>query len=236
MKQPWCNVCGTVHGSPGRCPGELTAESPERHGWRVNVETPHGIEAYGVLIAKTECGVWRARVMTYPNILWAVPGGSGTIKFAAETPITAERQAIEFIRTHCRERRYTMRNEVALATPENIDDAESEFVVPEAATRIIRFLPVRFGVANPNEIGGTGNLSETGLFVITDHPPTINTRLRLLLDLTGSPLTLTGDVRWMNENPHAGRSPGMGIRLHTPPESYADYVRTLSLPPVAAQA
>jgi len=49
-------------------------------------------------------------------------------------------------------------------------------------------------------------------------------------------LTLTGDVRWMNESPRVGRSPGMGVRLHSPPEKYADYVRTLSLPPVAAQA
>jgi hypothetical protein len=214
----------------------LIAETPERHGWRINVETPHGIEAYGVLIARTDGGVWRARVMTYPNVLWAIPGGAGSMKFAGKTPFDAEQRAIEFIRTHCRERGIKMRQEVALATPGRIEDRESEYVVPQAATRVIRFLPVRFGVVNPCEIGGTGNLSETGLFVITNHPLTINTRLRLLLDLKQSPLTLDGDVRWMNPNPHVGRSPGMGVHLLSPPPQYAEYVRRLALPPVAAQA
>jgi len=236
MSYQWCSVCCTIHGRGTRCPGELIAETPERHGWRVNVETPQGIEAYGVLIARTDGGSWRARVMTYPNVLWAVPGGAGSMKFTARTPVEAERQAIEFIRTHCRERGFVLRQEVALATPGNLEEGESEYVLPQAATRVIRFLPVRFGVIHPSEIGGTGNLSESGLFVITSHPLTINTRLRLSLDLKDLTLTLTGDVRWMNESPRVGRSPGMGVRLHSPPEKYADYVRTLSLPPVAAQA
>ena len=236
MNYKWCPACCTIHSRADECPGELIAESPERHGWRVNVETPWGIEAYGVLIAKTDCGAWRARVMTYPNVLWAIPGGSASMKFAGDSPVAAEREAIEFVRTHCRERGYMIRNEVALATPKQLADVEAEYVLPQVATRVIRFLPIRFGVVNPCEIGGTGNLSESGLFVITNHPLTINTRLRLLLDLKLSPLTLTGDVRWMNHSPRVGRSPGMGIRLHSPPENYAEYVRTLSLPPVAAQA
>ena len=231
MATNWCPVCCTRHDRDRRrqCPGELITENPERHGWRVNVETPRGIEAYGVLVAKTKCGLWRSRIMTYPNVLWAVPGGAGTIKFAAASPIDVERQAIEFIRTHCRERGFVLRNEIALATPDKLSDAEADYVQPAAAARVIRFLPIRFGVVNPSEVGGTGNLSETGLFVITNHPLEVNTRLRLLLDLKNEPLTLEGDVRWRNAKPRVGRSPGMGVQLHTPVETYSRYIRTLEV-------
>ena len=227
MATQWCPVCCTTHDQEEHCPGELITKNQERHGWRVNVETPHGIEAYGVLVAKTKCGLWRARIMTFPNVLWALPGGNGAIKFAADSPIDVERQAIEFIRTHCRERGFALRNEVALSTPDTLSDDGGEYVQPVSATRVIRFLPIRFGVVNPSEVGGTGNLSETGLFVITNHPLEVNTRLRLLLDLTNKPLTMTGDVRWMNSHPRVGRSPGMGVQLQTPPVQYAEYVRTL---------
>lgn len=227
MATNWCAVCCTTHERGKRCPGELITEIPERHGWRVNVETPQGIEAYGVLVAKTTCGLWRARVMTYPNVLWTVPGGQGTIKFAAESPVDVERKAIEFIRSHCRERGLALRNEVALSTPDRLNGEAGEHVQSIAATRVIRFLPIRFGVINPSEVGGTGNLSESGLFVITNHPLEVNTRLRLLLDVTNKPLTLTGDVRWMNSNPRVGRSPGMGVQLQAPPDQYAEYVREL---------
>lgn len=223
----WCRVCCTTHDNGTRCPGELTTEKPERHGWRVNVETPQGIEAYGVLVAKTECGVWRSRIMTYPNVLWAVPGGKGTIKFAADSPVEVERKAIEFIRAHCRKHGLTLRNEVALSTPGKLTDDEANRARTVTATRVIRFLPIRFGVVNPSEVGGTGNLSETGLFVITNHPLEVNTRLRLLLDLENKPMTLTGDVRWMNPKSRVGRSPGMGVQLQAPPPRYAEYVKTL---------
>jgi len=227
MVAKWCAVCCTTHNSGRRCPGELITENPERHGWRVNVETAHGIEAYGVLVTQTKCGLWRSRIITYPNVLWAIPGGQGTMKFAADSPIAAERQAIEFVRTHCRERNLALRNEVALSTPDRVNGEAGDYAQPVASTRVIRFLPIRFGVVNPSEVGGTGNLSETGLFVITNHPLDVNTRLRLLLDLTNKPLTLTGDVRWMNAHPRVGGSPGMGVQLHTPPGQYAEYVRTL---------
>jgi len=227
MASPWCLVCSTTHDQPGRCPGELIAKTPERHGWRVNVQTERGIEAYGVLVTETNCGAWRARILTYPNILWSVPGGQTTMKFAADSPNAAERKAIEFIRRHCYARGLTMRNEIALWTPDGLSDAEKEFVQPVASTRVIRFLPIRFGVVTPSEIGGTGNLSETGVFVITNYPADINTRLRLMLDTDKQPLSLAGDVRWMNKSPHFGRSPGMGVRLHAPPEQYAKYIRTL---------
>jgi hypothetical protein len=69
----WCSVCGGNHQSPKECPGELRATGPERHGWRVTVDTPYGFEAYGVLVAPS-VELWRARIITYPNVLWMVRG------------------------------------------------------------------------------------------------------------------------------------------------------------------
>ena len=76
----WCPVCGSVHAGPRDCPGDLRATGPERHGWRVAVETPLGIEAYGILVAPTH-ERWRARILTFPNVLWTIPGGAATLKF-----------------------------------------------------------------------------------------------------------------------------------------------------------
>ena len=93
---------------------------------------------------------------------------------------------------------------------------------------LLNYLPQGRSFESILELGcGTGNLSESGLFVITNHPLEVNTRLRLLLDLSNSPLTLTGDVRWMNSSPRVGRSPGMGVQLQPPTGQYAEYVRTL---------
>ena len=48
----WCLVCCTAHGKDDPCPGELLATGPERHAWRVSVDTPHGMETRlnGILI------------------------------------------------------------------------------------------------------------------------------------------------------------------------------------------
>ena len=64
--------------------------------------------------------------------------------------------------------------------------------------------------------------------MITKHPLEINTRLRLQLDVRDQRFVLAGDVRWTNGAPHVGRSPGMGVRLHLPPQPYTDYVRAIS--------
>ena len=65
----FCRVCGTEHQGPASCPGELPATGVERPGWRVQVETPFGHEAIGVLLAPSH-EQWRARIVTYPNVLW----------------------------------------------------------------------------------------------------------------------------------------------------------------------
>ncbi|MCP3979434.1 MAG: hypothetical protein GY716_08905 [bacterium] len=227
----WCGVCCTQHTGTNRCPGELWATGPERHGWRINVESPQGIEAYGVLVAEA-LDVWRARILTYPNVLWLVPGGSGTLKFIGRTPSEAESKAIEFIREHCRERSLVMREQVQGVDVGRVDrEAHALLDRPGdgPAPRKVRFLNVRYGVLNATDIGGTGNLSETGLFVITDDPLTTGSDVRLMLQIEGcESLLLDGLVRWMRKSPHAGRSPGMGVQLSEPPPRYLDYVRSLN--------
>jgi hypothetical protein len=47
----FCRVCGTEHRESGGCPGQLAPTGAERPGWRVQVETPFGNEAIGVLLA-----------------------------------------------------------------------------------------------------------------------------------------------------------------------------------------
>jgi hypothetical protein len=230
MALEWCRLCCTRHAIDQVCPGELQATTPERHAWRVNVETPRGVEAYGVLIAEA-ADVWRARILTYPNILWGVPGGGGTIKFVGATPQDAEQQAVQFIRAHCASRDFRMQHDVVRATPGRID-ADSALPIAvdlagEPAVRKIRFLPLRFGVVGATEPGGTANLSETGLFVITGVPIDAGSQLKMLLGLECSSIPLHGEVRWMCNRPHVGRSPGMGVQLISPPPTYLSFVRSL---------
>ncbi|HKQ60576.1 MAG TPA: PilZ domain-containing protein [Candidatus Polarisedimenticolaceae bacterium] len=205
------------HARRARCPVEVQPTGPERHGWRVHVDTPHGVEAYGVLLAEAE-GFWRARVLTYPNILWLAPGTSSALKFVAKSERDAERQALDFIHAHCRRLGYGVR--FTSGGPGAGDE------VP--ALRKVRFIPVRFGLFSLTERAGTGNLSETGLFVITTAPADAGLQLQLELKLPSSPLPLVGDVRWMTREPQLGRAPGMGIRLAPPPAAYLEYVRSLA--------
>src|SRR5260221_8463718 len=108
----FCRVCGTEHQGPASCPGELPATGVERPGWRVQVETPFGHEAIGVLLAPSH-EQWRARIVTYPNVLWTAPGGRGTLKFVGDTPEQAEARAIQFVEQHVRAKRYLRRDGLA---------------------------------------------------------------------------------------------------------------------------
>jgi hypothetical protein len=231
MSDGWCPVCHSRHRIKKDCPGELLATGPERPGWRVNIQTPAGIEACGVLVAEAD-GLWRARILTYPNVLWTVPGGCGTMKFVGRSARDAERRAVTYLRRHIQERGYTMRDEVVLRGPAALDPESGPGALApppgSPAERKIRFLPIRFGVARVTEIAGTGNLSSTGLFIITNSPESGGTWLNMMLDVDGDPLGLRGLVRWMNRQHRAGRSPGMGVQLETPPPSYLDYVRSLT--------
>ena len=89
----WCRVCCTQHGSDASCPGELLATGPERHAWRVTVDTSRGMETYGVLVAPAGRH-WRARVLTYPKALWVVPGGRASMKFVGSGPQDVRREIL----------------------------------------------------------------------------------------------------------------------------------------------
>jgi len=225
----WCPQCCTQHRAGELCPGELLATGAERHAWRVNVDTPHGVEAYAVLIAESH-DRWRARILTYPNVLWLVPRGSGTVKFASATPQEAEAQAIEFIKEHCARRGFKLRVQETRAEPTTIDPEsaiEGLDRPDKLAPRKIRFIPVRFGIAGLTERGGIGNLSETGLFIITNAPVDCGKRLHVSVGIDGHDMPLTGLVRWMRKAHHVGRAPGMGVQISDPPLGYVDYVRCL---------
>ena len=61
------------------------------------------------------------------------------------------------------------------------------------------------------------NISEMGIFIRTDHPATVGTRLRLRFhaDAEDDPLTLDGVVTWINPLRASGDNlnPGMGVKF-----------------------
>ncbi|MET0390946.1 MAG: TIGR02266 family protein [Polyangiales bacterium] len=60
------------------------------------------------------------------------------------------------------------------------------------------------------------NISEMGIFIRTDHPSRVGTRLRLRFQVEhGEPLTLEGEVTWINPLRASGDNlnPGMGVRF-----------------------
>lgn len=226
MPLTWCATCGSDHAEPLDCPGDLRATGPERHGWRIAVETPHGIEAYGVLVAPSQ-DIWRARVVTYPNILWTIPGGTRTLKFVGSTPQEAEARAVAFVEGHVKARGYARRDALDAPTVGRIR-AEARALASQApALRKLRSLPVRFGVGTSLFSAMTGNLSESGLFVATLAPRDAGEALRVLLDLDVGPVGLKGEVVWSRDRVVLGRPAGMGVQLLAPPESYRQYVREL---------
>jgi Tfp pilus assembly protein PilZ len=169
--------------------------------------------------------VWRARVVTFPNILWKAPGVPGTIKFVGRTGREAMENAIEFVRRHCVERGYTMRGDRFLDPP---DDGTRHADAHIPAARKIRFLPLRFGVVQATESAGTGNLSETGLYIITPAPLDPGNGVTLLLRVMEQQrIDLSGHVIWVTRQSRVGTPPGMGVRLAAPSRSYQDYVRQL---------
>ncbi len=229
MERRWCRACGTRHGGASPCPGPLLATGAERPGWRITVETPEGIEAIGVLVAPAG-RVWRARILTYPNVLWTVPGGESSLKFVGASPREAERQAIEHVSDHCARRGWLRRDAVVLAEPAVVaaDAAPARKAHPGPAERKSHALPVRYGSAAPTVGALTSNVSETGLFVATIEPLDPGTALSLRIafdDDTSVPLL--GRVVWARAQMEIGRPSGMGVLLLEPPPAYVRAVRAL---------
>jgi Tfp pilus assembly protein PilZ len=221
----WCSICGGSHPTPQACPGDLRATGAERHGWRVAVDTPYGVEAYGVLVAPS-LDLWRARIITYPNVLWTVPGGNLTLKFAGSTPQEAEAGAVSFIEGHIKSRGY-VRRDTPNAPEVSRFRAEAQVRALAAAgpaLRKMRALPVRFGSGASLFSAMTGNVSESGLFVMTIASFDPGSPLRVLLDLETGPVGLKGQVVWQRRRPVSGRPVGMGVQLIEPPGTYRDFV------------
>jgi Tfp pilus assembly protein PilZ len=223
----WCAACGTDHATAEDCPGELRATGPERHGWRVAVETPHGIEAYGVLVAPSH-DLWRARIVTYPNILWTIPGGSRTLKFVGRSPQDAEASAVGFVEGHIRARGYQRRDALDGPPVGRIRAEARALASVGPALRKPRSLPVRFGSGSSLFAAMTGNLSESGMFVATIAPLGFGVALRVSIDLETGPVGLKGEVIWSRDHLVLGRPMGMGLQLLAPPEAYRQFVRELS--------
>jgi len=225
----FCGVCGTGHDPSARCPGEFHATGIEKPGWRVQLSTPFGKESIGVLLAPSHDS-WRARIVTYPNVLWSAPGGKGTLKFIAETAGEAEALAIRFIEAHLKARRYAPREGLNAAAAGNAvrrkaPAAPAKFLAatPRKATR----LPVRFGPERALARGVTVNLSDDGMFVGVAKPEECGRSLLIHLEVDGHTLPMRGLVMWNREHGEPERPAGMGIRLSQPPALYQSFVSSL---------
>jgi hypothetical protein len=224
----FCCVCGTGHSDRTVCPGELRATGAERPGWRVNIETPFGHQAIGVLLAPSH-DQWRARIITYPNVLWSAPGGRGALKFVGGTRDEAEAQAIAFIEDHVRGKRYLRRDGMAPVTTPRARQAEGSPARPGlmGARRKTIILPVRFGLDRAFTRGMTFNLSSEGMFIGVLTPEEAGRSLLIHLQLEGHSLPLRGLVMWNRLRAETERPVGMGIRLSDPPPFYQTFVAGL---------
>src|SRR5262245_50002155 len=223
----WCSTCGTAHDGAGTCPGSLPATGAERAGWRVQVETPVGREAIGVLVAPSY-GVWRARIVTFPNVLWTIPGGRGTIKFVGETAEEAEAQAIAFIESHVQAKRLGRRHTPTPAGPEpKLSPPPPPLTSLSTARRKLTCLPLRWGHRQARLRGVTVNISPDGMFISAPAPEEDGQSLLINLEIDGHTVPLRGLVMWSRDRVDAGRPKGMGVRLSEPPQIYQSFVTAL---------
>ena len=193
----------------------------------MRVRTARGTEDVGVLIARTR-GRWRARIVTYPNVLWMIPGGGGAMKFVAASPQDAERQGIAFIKAHCMERGWLRRDEIVPVTLGTFaDERAPDAVAPSPARRCLRTFPIWYGLLVPTIEAVTANVSATGLFITTHNLFDQGTGLRMRLDLYTFRVALKGQVVWNRDTSVVGRPAGLGIRLVEPPAMYVKFVETL---------
>jgi len=181
----------------------------------------------GVLLAPVG-NRWRARIVTYPNVLWVIPGG-GTMKFVAGTIEDAEKQAVEFITDHCRIQGWALKQGAPSAESAAIDPEQDAEVAGaaevEASQRQLHETPILYGIDRPTTRSTTGDLSAAGLFVVSDDPLPVGTNLRLFISLDGFGLPLRGIVQWSREKPESTRPPGMGVKLVNAHPRYVAYVR-----------
>jgi len=224
----WCTVCCTRHVNKVDCPGQLLATGAERHARKITVAAGARNEAYGVLIAECE-GRWRARILTFPNMLWCVPAGRGTMKFLGDTVQDAERQAMSYIEAHCKGRGYKFVGEAEKVESGTVDREYARRRTPVGAReeRHLREMPVLFGPEKADQSATTSDMSAGGLFVATSRPLSQGRLLKLRLDLGSFSVPLKGTIAWTRFKAEPGRPAGMGVKLINPSSMYVRYVRVL---------
>lgn len=201
-----------------------------RPGFTTTVITPWGRETYQVLL-REEAHLWAAMIITLPNRVWAKSGGREALKFHGATAAEAEKAAVEFIeaeRIATGRRLWSPWSETAaknrptaIAPPQGQDHP--------AARYPLRLL-VRFGSDAPKLPGLTANVSESGLFVITDSPNPVGRHVQIDLRFPDQPVLLSGEVVWVSPRKVAGRNVGFGARLIQKPFEYTARIRELQIP------
>jgi hypothetical protein len=185
----------------------------------VRIETPLGHQDIGVLLAPSY-DRWRARIVTYPNVLWSAPGRRGTLKFVGDTIEQAEAQAIAFVERHVRAKRHPLPT-----TAHTASSARQGFA---AARRKPACLPVRFSLDHAITRGTTVNVSAEGMFVGVASPVEGGQTLLIHLDMDGHTLPLRGLVMWNRKHAIRLNPAGMGIRLSEPNRIYQSFVAGLA--------
>ena len=191
--------------------------------------SPFGRETYQILLQE-DAGAWIARIVTLPNKLWAHPNGREALKFVAATAEEAESEALQAMESECTRTGKRLASNLMLGHGSALGLEDEAIVLPkaEAATRLARRLLVRFGEEAPEISAITGNLSETGLFIISDRPARLGSRLRIDLRFPEGAIELAGEVVWTRDERVEGRSLGFAVRLTDRPEEYLARVRALA--------
>jgi hypothetical protein len=201
-------------------------------GYTRTVITPQGKETFQVWLELFE-GRWVAKIVTLPNRMWVAPGGREALKFHGATREDAEMAAAAFIEEERVSRGIRAVGPAGPSTgmPGRITlaprSAGPKFDPDTPARRLFQRLLLRFGVEYPDRPGVTGNLSETGLFIITNQPRPIGSEVTIDLRFVQAPISLSGEVVWVSEERRAGASLGFGVRLVRRPGQYLEQLRAL---------
>lgn len=240
MLEDWCTTCNTRHSGKETCPGVLSPTGTERSGWKVSVKTNRGPESYVVVVSPSG-RQWLARILTFPDEFWTVPGTRHHKNFLGNNPQVAERKAVEHIKEHIRSRNLTVLGSRSAAAPRKNSTAGKrpprgpdrngppdydEVGDPEVLRKQCS-IPVMFGHNTHSRKAAVENVSERGMFIRTTDPLRPGSVIRIKMELDTCTMPLRGMVVWTRIGREEGRSSGMGIRLFKPPALYISYVQMI---------
>lgn len=228
----WCAKCGVLHLEDGACVDACQPTGPERAAWQSTFVGTDGEMGVRILLAPIAEG-WRARVVTAPRSLWVVPRSSTAMKFLGETEEDARSAALVFVHETLTAGGFHDRGAARPKAPAGVwierRGGDEDPDDPDAALRKLYRLSARWGPTLPDHPGWTANLSKSGVFLVTDEPPTPGTNIRIKLEIGACSMPLEGRVVWrrpLAEN--LERPQGMGIHLTRPPSLYRDFVGRLA--------